>query len=135
MGSHSLLQGIFPTQGLNAGLLHCRQILYCQSSKMPSEASSLRYPLHLLPIFLSANGVYCLTTYDFKEWCLVFMHRIYHIMFLSSCPYLLLPRQTDRLLGGSSTFLFIYFPRTKPIPRHTASVLQIVIELMDDISG
>ena len=24
----SLLQGIFPTQGLNLGLLHCRQILY-----------------------------------------------------------------------------------------------------------
>ena len=27
-GSHSLLQGIFPNQGLNPGLLHCRQILY-----------------------------------------------------------------------------------------------------------
>ena len=26
MGCHSLLQGIFPTQGLNSGLLHCRQI-------------------------------------------------------------------------------------------------------------
>ena len=28
MGSHSLLQGIFPTQGSNPGLLHCRWILY-----------------------------------------------------------------------------------------------------------
>ena len=28
MGSHSLLQEIFPTHGLNPGLLHCRQILY-----------------------------------------------------------------------------------------------------------
>ena len=28
MGFHSLLQGIFPTQGPNSGLLHCRQILY-----------------------------------------------------------------------------------------------------------
>ena len=28
MCSHSLLQGIFPTQGLNLGLLLCRQILY-----------------------------------------------------------------------------------------------------------
>ena len=26
--SHSLLQGIFPTQRLNPGLLHCKQILY-----------------------------------------------------------------------------------------------------------
>ena len=28
MGSQSLLQGIFPTQGSNPGLQHCRQILY-----------------------------------------------------------------------------------------------------------
>ena len=28
VGSHSLLQWIFQTQGLNLGLLHCRQILY-----------------------------------------------------------------------------------------------------------
>ena len=28
VGSHFLLQGIFPIQGLNPGLLHCRQILY-----------------------------------------------------------------------------------------------------------
>ena len=28
VGSPALLQGIFPTQGLNAGLLHCRWILY-----------------------------------------------------------------------------------------------------------
>ena len=28
MGCHALLQGIFPTQGLNPGLLHCRRILY-----------------------------------------------------------------------------------------------------------
>ena len=28
VGSLWLLQGIFPAQGLNPGLLHCRQILY-----------------------------------------------------------------------------------------------------------
>ena len=32
----SLLQGIFPTQGLNLGLLHCRHIL------SPSEATRIR---------------------------------------------------------------------------------------------
>ena len=31
VGSPSLLQGIFPTQGLNLGLPHCRQILYQMS--------------------------------------------------------------------------------------------------------
>ena len=33
MGSLSLLQGIFPTQGSNPGLPHCRQILYQLSQK------------------------------------------------------------------------------------------------------
>ena len=33
VGSHSLLQGIFTTQGSNPGLSHCRQILYQLSHK------------------------------------------------------------------------------------------------------
>ena len=33
VGSLSLLQGIFPTQGWNPGLLHCRRILYQLSHK------------------------------------------------------------------------------------------------------
>ena len=41
-GSLFLLQGIFPTQGSNLGLLHCRRILYQLS---PWEA----LPLSLLP--------------------------------------------------------------------------------------
>ena len=31
VGCHFLLQGIFPTQGSNLGLLHCRQIIYWPS--------------------------------------------------------------------------------------------------------
>ena len=31
VGCHCLLQRIFPTQGLNPGLLHCRQTVYCLS--------------------------------------------------------------------------------------------------------
>ena len=33
VGCHFLLQGIFPTQGSNSGLLHCRQTLYHLSHK------------------------------------------------------------------------------------------------------
>ena len=33
VGCHAFLQRIFPTQGSNAGLLHCRQILYHLSQK------------------------------------------------------------------------------------------------------
>ena len=38
VGSLSLLQGIFPTLGLNPGLLHCRQVLY-QLSHQGSHTS------------------------------------------------------------------------------------------------
>ena len=40
MGSHSLLQGIFPAQGLKPGLLHCRQTLL---SKPPGKQRLLPY--------------------------------------------------------------------------------------------
>ena len=39
VGFHFLLQGIFSTQGLNPGLLHCRQILYLLSH----QASQILY--------------------------------------------------------------------------------------------
>ena len=31
VGCHALFQGIFPTQGSNPCLLHCRQVVYCLS--------------------------------------------------------------------------------------------------------
>ena len=46
VGSLSLLQGIFPTQGSNPGLPHCRRILYQLSHKVQREVllSSRRRP-------------------------------------------------------------------------------------------
>ena len=44
-GTFSLLQGIFPTQGLNPGLPHCRQILYQLSHKgSPRILEWVAYP-------------------------------------------------------------------------------------------
>ena len=40
MGCHALLQGIFPTQGLNPGLPQCRQILYHLSHQGNQLSSS-----------------------------------------------------------------------------------------------
>ena len=39
VGCHFLLQGIFLTQGLNTGLLHCRQTLFffLQADSLPTE--------------------------------------------------------------------------------------------------
>ena len=45
VGNLSLLQGIFPTQGSNPGLLHCRQILYQLSHKgSPRILEWVAYP-------------------------------------------------------------------------------------------
>ena len=45
VGSLSLLQGIFPAQGLNPGLPHCRQILYQLSHKgSPRILEWVAYP-------------------------------------------------------------------------------------------
>ena len=40
VGCHALLQGIFPTQGSNPGLPHCRQILYYLSHQGSSYSLS-----------------------------------------------------------------------------------------------
>ena len=50
-GCHFLLQGTFPTQGSNQGLLHCRQIL--QSEPPGKPKSLIRSHLYLL-LFLYA---------------------------------------------------------------------------------
>ena len=45
VGCHSLLQGIFPTQRSNPGLLHCRQVLYHLShQKSPRILKWVAYP-------------------------------------------------------------------------------------------
>ena len=43
VGSHSLLQGIFPTQGSNLGLLYCRQILYRLKPPTPPPCHCLQF--------------------------------------------------------------------------------------------
>ena len=53
---HCLLQGTFPTQGLNAGPLHCRQILYHlshQGSPAGSTLKSLVKGHHVFGAFLN----------------------------------------------------------------------------------
>ena len=42
---HALLQGIFPTQGLNLGLPHYMQILYCLSHQGSPNTGRLAYSM------------------------------------------------------------------------------------------
>ena len=50
VGCHFLLQGIVPTQELNPGFLHCRQILYQLSYKGSLEVSEVKW-LSRVPLF------------------------------------------------------------------------------------
>ena len=59
VGCHALLQGIFPTQGSNPGLLHCRRILYCLSHqgspwKVKVSQSTLTF---CDPMFYTEHGI------------------------------------------------------------------------------
>ena len=50
VGFHVLLQGIFPTQGSNQGLLHCRQILYHPSHQGSPKGCELDQDLKPGPL-------------------------------------------------------------------------------------
>ena len=43
VGGHALLQGIFPTQGSNPGLPHCRWILYCLSHQGSLDSGNVNW--------------------------------------------------------------------------------------------
>ena len=69
--SLSLLQWIFPTQGLNPGLLHCRQILYQLSHKgSPRILEWLAYPFSSGSSPRNRTGISCIAGGFFTNWAL-----------------------------------------------------------------
>ena len=72
VGSLSLLQGIFPTQGSNPGLLHCRWILYQLSHKgSPRILEWVAYPFSSgSPQLKNQTGVSCIAGGFFTNWAM-----------------------------------------------------------------
>ena len=70
VGSLSLLQGIFPAQGSNSGLLHCRWILYRLSHKgSPRKLEWVAYPFSSRSSWpRNRTGVYCIAGRFFSNW-------------------------------------------------------------------
>ena len=58
MGSHSLLQRIFPTHGWNLGLLHSRQILYCLSLQVNPDNGFRRVKIAAPSLSNSMSFIY-----------------------------------------------------------------------------
>ena len=72
MGSLSLLQEIFPTQGSNPGLPHCRQILYQLSHKeSPRILEWVAYPFPNRSSWpRNRTGVSCIADGFFTNWAI-----------------------------------------------------------------
>ena len=71
VGSCSLLQGIFPTQGSNPGLPHCRWILYQLSYKgSPRILECVVYPSSGSSQPRNQTGVSCIAGRFFTNWAI-----------------------------------------------------------------
>ena len=77
--SLSLLQGIFPTQGSNPGLPHCRQILYQLSHKQsPRILEWVAYPFSKgSSLSRNRTRVSCIAGGFFTNWAMREAHTIY----------------------------------------------------------
>ena len=78
MGCHFLLQGIFPTQRSNPGLLHCRQILYHLSHE-GSPFTALRSVTQSCPTLCDPMGCSTLDLpvhHQFPELSQTHVHRV-----------------------------------------------------------
>ena len=67
VGSLSLLQGSFPTQGSNPNILHCRQILYQLSHKGNPDSTKIHSNILGIPYLLSLFLLSGMQRYKMKE--------------------------------------------------------------------
>ena len=73
VGSLSLLQGIFPTQGLNPGLPHCRRILLsAEPQESPRILEWVAYPFSSRSSWpRNQTGVSCIAGGLFTNWAML----------------------------------------------------------------
>ena len=112
VGSLSLLQGIFPTQGLNPGLPYCRQILYQLSHQgSPRILEWVAYPFSSGSSWpRNQTGVSCIAGGFFinraiREAPFLFQWSLYTVLFWNTCALqhsLIFPWRTAALLIGEA---------------------------------
>ena len=85
VGCHALLQGIFPTQGSNPGLSHCRLILCCLSHQgSPRILEWVAYPFSRGSSWpRNWTGVSCIVGGFFTKWATREAHRpqLFYVLF------------------------------------------------------
>ena len=85
VGSLSLLQGVFPTQGLNPGLLHCKWFLYQLSHQgLPRILEWVTYPFSSGSSWpRNQTGVFCIASRFFSNWTI--REALYFLKILYIC--------------------------------------------------
>ena len=122
VGCHSLLQGIFPTQGSNPGLLYCRQILY-HLSHQGSPHIHLSVYNFICQLYLNKAGKKWKNSTDlFFMFRTVFLQPFLFIVQLrskSTQKLLVLPFLGLKLLegGGSTSVASLVFHSTKRVSK------------------
>ena len=93
VGSLSLLQWIFPTQGLNPGLLHCRQIPYQLSHKGSPHKSPNKTATHISHMVYFYFSQHIRMGKIPKHWghiCVLLPYFFFWIVWLYTCRILVL---------------------------------------------
>ena len=92
VGSLSLLQEIFPTQELNSGLLHCRQIIYQLSLKgSPRILEWVAHPFSSISSWLrNWTRVSCIAGKFFTSWAIRESLSGQHVIRIYPCIWLFL---------------------------------------------
>ena len=93
LGSHSLLQGIFPTQGSHLGLLPCRWILYLLNhqgspGRLLGSLAEITFSNHVTITY------YLLSVFRVKVYCVTKLQSVcvsFHVVSYSSGSGLYIP--------------------------------------------
>ena len=119
VGCHSLLQGIFPTQGLNPGLLHCRSIPYHRGAREAQKPSRVESNCRGRKILLPHVRIGCRSLTFFL---------LSRKLKSSEIPWLIKGSQVaDRC--GTHTWICLFITKVIYQRSHVASVMTFLLPL------
>ena len=107
VGSLSILQGIFPIQGSNLGLLHCRQILYQLNHKeSPKTLEWVAYPFSSGSSWpRNWTGVSCIASGFFTNWA---MRETQELSYDPAIPILGIYPKEEKIISGKDIYASMF---------------------------
>ena len=132
VGSYSLLQGIFPTQGSNPGLLHYRRILYQLSHKgNPRILKWVAYPFSSRSSQpKNQTGVSCIAGRFFTRWTIREAPKyIYVCIYIHIDKYIYIDIVNSQQTGNSQTdkIMKVYVRFLTAVPSSIVSIVSCTV--------